>query len=236
MAKDKIMPQMGFQKTLGRDWFRNKPNLEFPWGMDDKAYFEGALGYVKQLRHQRQPWMLTLLTVGTHQPYSAPEDYLQRYPDSKQAAVAYLDDAIDNFLGQLEQMGVLKNTLVIVTSDESHGIDNVRLASAWGLNLILAPEQNRLPALKGGVYGHVDLTTSVLDYFGLPVPGNLIGRSLFRDYDRRPADDLLHQRPAAPARRSGNLQRVRFPAGLPALPQRGLHCRRSRIPRPLSWS
>lgn len=23
--------------------------------------------------------MLTLLTVGTHQPYSAPEDYLQRY-------------------------------------------------------------------------------------------------------------------------------------------------------------
>ncbi len=183
MAKDKIMPQMGFQKTLGRDWFRNKPNLEFPWGMDDKAYFEGALGYVKQLRRQRQPWMLTLLTVGTHQPYSAPEEYLQRYPDGKQAAVAYLDDAIDNFLGQLEQMGVLKNTLVIVTSDESHGIDNVRLASAWGLNLILAPEQDRLPALKGGVYGHVDLTTSVLDYFGLPVPGNLIGRSLFRDYD-----------------------------------------------------
>ncbi|WP_164171779.1 sulfatase-like hydrolase/transferase, partial [Stenotrophomonas maltophilia] len=23
MAKDKVMPQMGFDKTLGRDWFRN---------------------------------------------------------------------------------------------------------------------------------------------------------------------------------------------------------------------
>ena len=33
--------------------------------------------------------MLTLLTVGTHQPYSAPERYLQRYDTAKQAAVAY---------------------------------------------------------------------------------------------------------------------------------------------------
>lgn len=182
MAKDRIMPQMGFQHTLGRDWFRNEPHLKFPWGMDDKAFFEGALGYVRQLQRQPKPWLLTLLTVGTHQPYSAPQAYLQRYPEAKQAAVAYLDDAIDDFLSQLERQGVLDNTLVIVTSDESHGIDNVRLASAWGLNLILAPEQDRLPAIKGGLYGQVDLTGSVLDYLGLPVPGSLIGRSLFRDY------------------------------------------------------
>jgi len=182
MAKDKIMPHMGFQKTLGRDWFKNKPYQEFSWGMDDKAYFEGALGYVKQLRRQKKPWMLTLLTVGTHQPYSAPQEYLARYPTAKQAAVGYLDDAVADFLTGLEKQGVLKDTLVIVTSDESHGIEDVRLASAWGLNLVLAPEQAELPKVKQGVYGHIDLSTSVLDYFDLPVPSNLSGRSLFRDY------------------------------------------------------
>ena len=36
-GQDKVMPQMGFDKTLGRDWFRNTSYLEFPWGMDDKA-------------------------------------------------------------------------------------------------------------------------------------------------------------------------------------------------------
>ncbi|MDH4566852.1 LTA synthase family protein [Pseudomonas sp. BN414] len=183
MAKDKIMPQMGFDKTLGRDWFRNKAYLEFPWGMDDKSFFEGAQTYVKQLRQQKKPWMLTLLTVGTHQPYSAPVEYLMRYPDSKKAAIAYLDDAVDAFLTGLEKQGVLKNTLVIVTSDESHGIENVRLASAWGFNLVLAPEQASLPPIKSGVYGHVDLTASILDYFGYRVPQNLSGRSLFRDYE-----------------------------------------------------
>ncbi|NQD95922.1 sulfatase-like hydrolase/transferase, partial [Pseudomonas sp. CrR25] len=181
-AKDQIMPQMGFEQTLGRDWFTNPAYLEFPWGMDDKAFFEGALGYVRQLRQQQKPWLLTLLTVGTHQPYSAPADYLQRYPNAKQAAIAYLDDAVGDFLIALERQGVLEDTLVIVTSDESHGIENVRLASAWGFNLLLAPEQEQLPAIKGGVYGHVDLTASVLDYLALPLPDDIAGRSLLRDY------------------------------------------------------
>jgi phosphoglycerol transferase MdoB-like AlkP superfamily enzyme len=182
MAKDKIMPHMGFEKTLGRDWFRNKAYLEFPWGMDDKAFFEGSLGYVKQLQRQKKPWMLTLLTVGTHQPYSAPDAYLLRYPTAKQAAIAYLDDAVSDFLDALEIQGVLKNTLVMLTSDESHGLEDVRLASAWGFNLVLAPEQAQLPAIKPGTYGHVDLSASVLDYFALPVPDVLSGRSMFRDY------------------------------------------------------
>ncbi|HWH85315.1 MAG TPA: LTA synthase family protein [Pseudomonas sp.] len=183
MAKDKIMPHIGFDATHGLEWFSNSNYLEFPWGKDDKAFFEGALDYVGQLKKQKQPWMLTLLTVGTHQPYSAPDDYLERYETPKQAAVGYLDDALDQFLSGLERQGVLKDTLVVITSDESHGIDGVRLASSWGFNLTLAPEQAQLPRLNAGVYGHVDLSTSILDYFDLPVPAALSGRSLFRDYD-----------------------------------------------------
>ena len=183
MAKDKIMPHIGFDATHGLEWFTNANYLEFPWGKDDKAFFEGALDYVGQLNKQKQPWMLTLLTVGTHQPYSAPDEYLERYETPKQAAVGYLDDALDQFLAGLERQGVLKDTLVVITSDESHGIDGVRLASSWGFNLTLAPEQPQLPRLNAGVYGHVDLSTSILDYFDLPVPSALSGRSLFRDYD-----------------------------------------------------
>lgn len=183
MAKDRIMPHIGFDAVHGVEWFSNKNYLKFLWGKDDRAFFEGALDYVGQLRQQARPWMLTLLTVGTHQPYSAPDHYLQRYPDPKQAAVAYLDDAVGAFLDKLEQQGVLKDTLVVVTSDESHGIDGVRLASSWGFNLTLAPEQSLLPPIKRGTYGHIDLATSLLDYFALPIPVALGGRSLFRDYD-----------------------------------------------------
>lgn len=40
-----------------------------------------------------------------------------------------------------------------------------------------------LPSVKSGVYEHVDLSASILDYFALPVPSTLSGRSLFRDYE-----------------------------------------------------
>lgn len=183
MAKDKIMPHIGFDATHGLEWFSNSNYLEFPWGKDDKAFFEGALDYLGQLKKEKKPWMLTLLTVGTHQPYSAPEDYLERYDTPKQAAVGYLDDALGQFFSSLERQGILKDTLVVITSDESHGIDGVRLASSWGFNLMLAPEQDQLPRVKSGVYGHVDLSTSILDYFALPAPSALSGRSLFRDYE-----------------------------------------------------
>ncbi|MGN8274863.1 LTA synthase family protein [Pseudomonas sp. SMN5] len=180
MAKDRIMPHIGFDTTLGMDWFTRPAYLQFPWGMDDKTFFEGALDYVAQLQQADKPWMLTLLTVGTHQPYSAPDDYLQRYDTAKQAAVGYLDDALESFLAGLERQGILDSTLVVITSDESHGIDDVRLASSWGFNLTLAPEP--LPRIKNGVYGHVDLSASILDYFGFAVPSSLSGRSMFRDY------------------------------------------------------
>ncbi|WP_409522259.1 LTA synthase family protein [Pseudomonas sp.] len=183
MAKDRIMPHIGFEAVHGQEWFANDNYLEFPWGKDDRAFFEGALDYIGQLRDRPQPWMLTLLTVGTHQPYAAPDAYLERYGSPKQAAVAHLDDALGRFLDALERQGVLKDTLVVITSDESHGIDGVRLASSWGFNLTLAPEQAQLPRLKPGTFGHVDLTASLLDYFALPIPASLGGRSLFRSYD-----------------------------------------------------
>ena len=183
MAKDRIMPHVGFEAVHGLEWFANKNYLDFPWGKDDRAFFEGALSYVGHLQQQDKPWMLTLLTVGTHQPYSAPAEYLERFDTPKQAAVAYLDDAVAAFLDSLEHQGVLKDTLVVLTSDESHGIDGVRLASSWGFNLTLAPEQAQLPRLKQGTYGHIDLAASLLDYFSLPIPMALGGRSLYRDYD-----------------------------------------------------
>lgn len=182
MAKDKIMPHIGFGTVCGPSCIKRKARLPFAWGLDDRTFLEGSADYIAKLNRQPQPWMLTLLTVGTHQPYSAPPSYLSRYPDEKMASVAYLDDAVTGLLTQLQKNGTLNNTLVIVTSDESQGIDDLRLASAWGLNLVFAPERASLPRFHSGVYGNIDVTASVLDYLGLP-PAAVIGRSLFRHYN-----------------------------------------------------
>ncbi len=126
--------------------------------------------------------MLTLLTVGTHQPYAVPDEIVANYPDRRAATVDQLDQALGRFIEDLRADGVLEDTLVVIASDESHGAEIGDWTSSWGLGMILAPEGEALPRLKPGGYGLVDTEISILDYLGLPVPEEVVGRSFFRDY------------------------------------------------------
>ena len=181
MSKDKVMPTVGFQHVHGSEWFTGKPAVKCGWGVDDKTFFEGAARYIKTLQQDTsKPWMLTLLTVGTHQPYAVPRAYANRFPDRRDASVAYLDDAVGKFLDTLDKQGVLRDTLVILTSDESHGADLADWVSSWGLNVVFAPEP--LPAVHAGQFSLLDTGLSVLDYFRLAPHPYTWGRSVFRDY------------------------------------------------------
>ncbi len=182
MSKDRFMPLAGFEHVHGQEWFTETNPFPFEWGVVDSVFFRGARRYIQKLEQRDSPWMLTLLTVATHQPYGVTDAIAARYPSRKAAAVALLDGAVATFLKNLHQDGVLKDPLVIITSDESHGSEKASWISSWGLAMILAPDGADLPRIKQGGYGLVDINLSVLDYFHLSVPASLIGRSFFRDY------------------------------------------------------
>ncbi len=194
MNKDRVMPAIGFQQVHGSEWFTAKDDIPFLWGASDPAFFKGARKYIRQLQAKRKPWMLTLMTVGTHQPYGVTDEIVEQYPDRLTAANAVLNKSVGEFLAAIKADGVLKDTLVIVTSDESHGARQADWISSWGLNIVFAPEQappsspasnpalNPLPRIKQGTYGLMDMEASVLDYLDLPIPDQVGGRSFFRDY------------------------------------------------------
>jgi hypothetical protein len=182
MNKDQAMPTMGFDRVHGYEWFNTKGEKSFIWGAGDEEFFQGARRYITALRKQQQPWLLSLLTVGTHQPFSASEDSVKKHGSRKRAALAELDDAVASFLDWLRDSGVLKDTLVILTSDESQGGAGADWFSSWGFCAVLAPQAKSFPPVLEGTYGLVDLEVSVLDYFGLKIPATVTGRSLFRKY------------------------------------------------------
>ncbi len=191
MSKDQFLPQAGFRQVLGREHFRSQ-YVPSGWGPDDRAFFEEAARFIEDLDRRESPWFVTLLTVGTHHPYAVPDEWAQRWPTRKEAAVAYLDAALEAFWRRLEGAGILEDTLVLFTSDESHGVTGQPFGRYWGLAVAITPERGAPepapasaatggPLLQPGVFGLVDLPHSVLDYLGLadrtPVPGR---RSLFR--------------------------------------------------------
>jgi hypothetical protein len=182
MNKERAMPTMGFQNVHGVEWFTERTSTDFIWGTTDADFFHGARKYIKNLQAEQKPWLLSLLTVATHQPFTATEEMAKKYGSRKIATVAQLDDAVSRFVEGLREDGVLEDTLVIFTSDESHGADGAGWYSSWGYAIVLAPEKEKLPRQKEGTYGLVDIETTILDYLNLPMPPSIIGRSMFRDY------------------------------------------------------
>lgn len=189
MNKDRAMPAMGFQEVHGLEWFGERTDTDFVWGTTDKDFFVGARKYVTNLEEKGKPWLLSLLTVATHQPFSASDDLAKKYGSRKTATVALLDEAVAAFIEGLRQDGVLRDTLVVITSDESHGEEGTDWYSTWGIAALMVPEPEKLPRLQSGSFGLVDIEATVLDYFRLPMPPAIIGRSMLRQY-QAPRDML----------------------------------------------
>lgn len=117
MNKGKVLPILGFSETRGRaDW--DHAYATDGWGIDDRALFEHTLDYLTALR-QDQPWFVSVLTTGTHSPYNVPADFMPDAASDRTRALAYLDLAIAELLKGLSTQGLLDNTVVIFTSDES---------------------------------------------------------------------------------------------------------------------
>lgn len=182
MYKDAFMPRAGFDFVQGANDF-DEPWVRSFWGVDDRSLLERALVLVDELRAEPGPWLLTVLSVGTHHPEVLPDDYEGEGP---RAAISYLDLALGAFLAGLEARGVLDDTLVLVTSDESRGERlasdlATALSSSWGPLVALVPGGR--PRRVDAPTGQVDVALSIVDFLGIDADATpFVGRSLFRRY------------------------------------------------------
>jgi arylsulfatase A-like enzyme/predicted small integral membrane protein len=188
MLKGQFAPRAGFERVHGREFF-DRAYARNVWGVDDRAFFERSADVVAELAAGDAPWFLTLLNVGTHHPYVFPDDFQPEGPSRFLRSLAYLDAALGAFLDRLRAAGVLDDTLVVITSDESMGIPGLfvdpwtkAVTQSWGLLTVLLPEPRAEQVDEP--FSQLDVAVSILDYLGLAErAGGLFGRSVFRRHD-----------------------------------------------------
>ncbi len=189
MLKDQFMAKAGYADVRGHDFF-GKGYARSSWGIDDRAFLEHSSVAIKELQRQ-SPWFATLLTVGTHHPYTVPEQFVAGDgldTDPHARAIRYADESISSFLEDLEKAGILDDTLLLVTSDESFGVDGYDdqtklLSYNWGF-MVVKPPGARIARVVREPHYQADTALSIVDYLGLSGP--FVGRSFFRDYHDRP--------------------------------------------------
>jgi arylsulfatase A-like enzyme/Tfp pilus assembly protein PilF len=80
-----------------------------------------ALDWLSQPREA--PWFAFVHLYDPHAPYAPPAPFRERFAsDPYRGEVAYVDEALGNFLEELSNRGRLENTLLVVTSDHGEGL------------------------------------------------------------------------------------------------------------------
>lgn len=189
MRKDMLMPIMGFEEIIGESFFQdNSVTRRSYWGIDDPSLFRKTFEKITLLEQEKAPWFLTVLNVGTHHPFAVPKHYAKTHVlPLHRAAQKYMDDALSTMFSQLEKEGILDNTLVIITSDETkaYGAPKDTIASPLynhGLLTVILP--NKMHKVHQGYFMQHDIQLSILDYLGI-ANRDAMGRSIFRDYKQR---------------------------------------------------
>jgi arylsulfatase A-like enzyme/Tfp pilus assembly protein PilF len=156
---------------------------------------DAALAWLRQPGRGAKPFYLWVHLYDAHFPYEPPEEYRRRAPTPYAGEVMYADAQVGRLLDALDATGLRKNTLVVYLSDHgeslgehgepTHGI--FLYGASVDVPLIIAPPRDRtlaspplsLTAVRvHGLARLLDLTPTVLDLVGLPIPQGLDGVSL----------------------------------------------------------
>jgi choline-sulfatase len=167
---------------------RSLTELERPAGQ----VVDRTLDWLRRERRADRPFYLWVHLYDPHDPYNPPEEFRRRAPTPYAGEVLYADSQVGRLLDALDAVGLRQRTLVYYVSDHgeslgehgeaTHGI--FLYGSTLDVPMIIAPPSGGphglLPAgmRVRGLARLVDVTPTVLDLVGLPVPAGLDGTSL----------------------------------------------------------
>jgi phosphoglycerol transferase MdoB-like AlkP superfamily enzyme len=176
----------GIEEYYGLDEYpsdKRAADFDGQWGIFDEPYLQ----YVAtELTKFQQPFMATVFTLSSHQPYTVPAVYKGRFPKGEleiHESIGYADFALKRFFATAAQQPWYSNTLFIITAD--HTQKSVAPAYQNELGYYRVPLLLFRPGVSLGyidttqVAQHTDILPTVMDYLNIPTDKVLpFGRSV----------------------------------------------------------
>ena len=190
-----MYPALGFGRYVSMKDFRMEESIGL--GLSDRSFFKQSMGYIRELRDAGKPFFAFLVTLTSHYPFNFKKlteqtkdvplgDAEGTLPGDYIRSIAYADEQIGNFLSDLEDEGLLDESIIVLYGDHPaipRG-DHWPLSSLLGVDLssqaawrsiLSVPLIIRLPhgAFAGRrdiLAGQIDIAASVAAIMGFSMP------------------------------------------------------------------
>ena len=189
-APNGSMGFLGFGNILGIDHYYGKTefndDLQFDgvWGIWDEPFFQ----FMKHtLDKKQQPFMATMFTVSSHEPYMVPEKYKGKFPKGDvniHECIGYTDFALQQFFKTAKKQPWFQNTIFVLVADHGNTIfyDEYRKEFMRNTVPILFYSPNgKYKGVNEDWAQQIDIYPTILDMIGYQKPFRSWGRSLIND-------------------------------------------------------
>lgn len=186
MSFDIYAANAGFSKYYGRTEYGNERDYDGGWGIWDEPFLQF---FANTLNRTPQPFMGTVFTLSSHDPFKVPEQYKQVLPKGTlpiHKCVGYTDLALRKFFEKASGEPWFRNTLFVLTADHCSPTSKDPYYSTTYMGmyaipvLFYAPGDTSLSRRNDQVCQQIDILPSVLDYLGYGKPFFAFGNSIFR--------------------------------------------------------
>jgi arylsulfatase A-like enzyme/Tfp pilus assembly protein PilF len=150
-----------------------------------------ALAWLKKRPAGAPPFFLWVHLYDPHDPYDPPEPYKSKFTDPYDGEIAYADAMLGRLFAALRAAGLYQDSLIAMMADhgEAFGEHGERTHGIFLYDeTIHVPLLIKLPGTAGTTRKHepksdarvglVDVTPTILDIAGIPIPKEIQGQSL----------------------------------------------------------
>ena len=180
---------LGFDHYYGKNEYNNDDDFDGVWGIWDEPFFQY---FNTTISKEKQPFMATLFSVTSHEPYQVPEKYKGKFPKGDvniHQCIGYTDFALQQFFASAKKQSWFKNTIFVFVGDHGNTIFYDEYKKEMNKNavamMIYKPNSN-LNGESTSYAQQIDLYPTILDLIGYKKPFRSWGRSLVGDKQIQP--------------------------------------------------
>jgi len=180
---------LGFDHYYGKNEYNNDDDFDGVWGIWDEPFFQY---FNTTISKEKQPFMATLFSVTSHEPYQIPEKYKGKFPKGDvniHQCIGYTDFALQQFFASAKKQAWFKNTIFVFLGDHGNTIYYDEYKKEMNKNavaMMIYKPNSKLIGESAAYAQQIDLYPTILDLIGYEKPFRSWGRSLVGDKQIQP--------------------------------------------------